>query len=101
MDKEVRFDVYCKSCEHYSKSATDDPCNHCLGNPSNEDSKVPVDFKKAKYFINYLTPEPSAPTYTRERNKSVNWIYSLPTQVELQKYFTKDDNGDYWERKDR
>lgn len=87
MTKEVRFDIYCKECKHYTKSATDDPCNHCLGNPSNEDSHVPVDFKQVKALINYLTPDPNVTNYTRDRMKSKNWVDAEPTDLDLKKYF--------------
>ena len=41
MTKEVRFDLYCVNCINYAKDETDDPCNDCLANPSNEDSHKP------------------------------------------------------------
>lgn len=45
-EKEVRFDIWCHKCKHYDLNATDDPCNHCLANPSNSNSTKPVDFEE-------------------------------------------------------
>ena len=47
MQKEVRFDIYCKSCQFYHASASNDPCNECLGKPDNGDSHVPVQIGRA------------------------------------------------------
>ena len=30
MQKEVRFDIYCRSCKFWNASASNDPCNECL-----------------------------------------------------------------------
>lgn len=43
--KEVRFDEYCKLCEHYKKSEAEDPCWDCLNQGWNEDSHKPIMFK--------------------------------------------------------
>lgn len=43
---EVRFDLWCEKCAHYETTETGDPCNHCLDNPVNENSSVPVDYKE-------------------------------------------------------
>ncbi len=44
--KEVRFDEYCKKCEHFEKFDWEDPCNDCLNEPSNINSHKPVFFKE-------------------------------------------------------
>lgn len=44
--KEVWFNLYCQTCQHNKKDATEDPCNHCLAYPVNENSHKPVDWKK-------------------------------------------------------
>ena len=101
MNKEVRYDIYCKSCEFFTCSASNDPCNECLGRPSNQDSKVPVNFKQAKAFINYLLPDTNLihPGYTRDHLVSMNWFDSVPTEADLKKYFELRD-GDWWEKDD-
>lgn len=99
MDKEVRYDLYCKSCEFNPLPASDDPCNECLGHPSNEDSKVPVNFKKATALINYFLPDTNLvhPGYTRDWRVSMNWSGGVPNETELKKYFEL-KNGDWWEK---
>lgn len=100
MTKEVRYDIYCKHCEFWSASASNDPCNECLGMPSNGDSHVPVNFHKAKPLINYLNVDPNVLGYTRDQAKSKNWAEELvpPTDNELKLYFELKDDGDYWEK---
>lgn len=41
-DMEVRFDIYCPTCTHYSEPEEADPCWDCLENPCNEDSRKPT-----------------------------------------------------------
>ena len=45
-DKEVRFDEYCKKCKHWNLPESEDPCDLCLENPSNEWSRKPVYFEE-------------------------------------------------------
>lgn len=45
--KEVRFDLYCKTCKYYKLDESEDPCNECLNEPSNEDSHKPVNWREA------------------------------------------------------
>lgn len=97
MQKEVRFDIYCKECQFFNKSASNEPCNECLGMPDNGDSHVPVNFKKAKAFVNFLLPDPNVVCYTRDHLQSANWVDREPTDAELKKYFEKRDDGDLWE----
>lgn len=47
-DKEVRFDEYCKKCEYRNLPESEDPCDICLENPSNEWSHKPVYFKETE-----------------------------------------------------
>mgnify|MGYP003533536797 CR=1 FL=1 len=42
--KEVYFDEYCRSCEHFSVKEYEDPCDECLSNPSNVYSHKPVKY---------------------------------------------------------
>ena len=44
--KEVYFHEYCSKCEHYKEDDTEEPCNECLENPSNEFSHKPVKFEE-------------------------------------------------------
>ena len=46
MKKEVYFGDYCPNCKYRDIEETDDPCNECLNEPSNEDSHKPVRWKK-------------------------------------------------------
>lgn len=50
--KIVEFWEYCCQCKYSPLKQDQDPCNECLTNPVNEDSKKPVNFvyedKKAK-----------------------------------------------------
>lgn len=44
--KEVRFDIYCSKCKNSNTPETEDPCNDCLAQGWNEDSKKPILFKE-------------------------------------------------------
>lgn len=99
LKKEVRYDIYCKRCQFSNTSASNDPCNECLGEPCNEGSNIPLKFKQAKSFINYLLPDPVVTCYTRDPLKSANWVDREPTDAELRLYFKKDEKGDWWEAK--
>ena len=46
MEKEVRFDKWCKYCIHKKKTGTEEPCFDCLSYPSNEDSHRPIRFQR-------------------------------------------------------
>lgn len=100
MEKEVRFDIYCKQCQFANTSPSNDPCNDCLGDPSNEGSHIPKYFKKAKSFINFLLPDPNVVCYTRDHLQSANWLDREPTDAELKQYFKKDEKGDWYEKKE-
>ena len=39
------FEQYCKKCKHKDISETEDPCNDCLDEPVNENSRKPVNFE--------------------------------------------------------
>lgn len=45
---EVRFDKYCYRCEHQAKDENDHPCRWCLGQPWNEGSEKPIEYKEKK-----------------------------------------------------
>lgn len=45
-DKEVRFDLYCKTCAYEENDENDSPCDECLMNGSNEDSHKPIRWKR-------------------------------------------------------
>ena len=40
--KEVRFDLYCKTCAHLDKDPSEDPCWDCLNQGFNYDSHKPI-----------------------------------------------------------
>lgn len=46
MDKIVRFDEWCHKCEHYEEYEGDDPCNECLTDTTNVDTRKPTQFKE-------------------------------------------------------
>lgn len=45
--REVRFDLYCKTCIHYETKEGEDPCNECLGEGMNEESSKPICYEEA------------------------------------------------------
>jgi hypothetical protein len=47
-EKIVDFDKYCPTCQSKAISSIDEPCNECLNNPTNLDSRKPVKYKEAK-----------------------------------------------------
>ena len=99
--KEVRYDIYCKHCKYFGNSASTDPCNECLGTPSNGDSHVPVAFYKISPLINYLNEDPNVVGYVRDPAKSKNWgdlaPCQEPTEADIRKYFERGEDGDWWE----
>lgn len=46
--KEVYFDKYCKTCEHFDKMEIEDPCCECLEECVNVNSHKPVMWKEKK-----------------------------------------------------
>lgn len=44
--KEVRFDIYCQKCKNANTPETEDPCNDCLAQGWNAESKKPILFKE-------------------------------------------------------
>lgn len=47
-DKEVRYDLYCPSCEYYELEEHKDPCCVCLKKFFNEGTDKPVHYKENK-----------------------------------------------------
>lgn len=47
-DKIVEFEKYCKTCKHKNTEQHKDPCNECLDNPVNTNSRKPVNYKEAE-----------------------------------------------------
>lgn len=45
-DKIVEFDKYCKSCKHFTKKESEDPCHDCLNEPTNINSRKPIMYEK-------------------------------------------------------
>jgi hypothetical protein len=45
-EQEVRFDRWCKKCEHENKKESKDPCNDCLAQGWNEGTTKPIHFKE-------------------------------------------------------
>ena len=45
---EVRYDIYCPGCIHLNKKETEDPCNECLNQGWNTDSRKPIHFQENK-----------------------------------------------------
>lgn len=46
VEKIVEFDKYCKTCKWKDTDDNLDPCNECLANPVNENSKKPVNYEE-------------------------------------------------------
>ena len=44
--KEVYFYKYCPTCAYFERKCSEDPCNDCLNNPSNDYSHRPVNWKQ-------------------------------------------------------
>ena len=44
--KEVRYDIYCEKCKYFKQEDWEDPCNDCLNQPWNVDSRKPIYFKE-------------------------------------------------------
>lgn len=44
--KEVRFDLYCGTCEHSDKDGNEEPCGRCIDHPFNIDSHKPVKYEE-------------------------------------------------------
>ena len=42
----IRFDEWCKKCQHQKTEDKDSPCNECLDEPANVNSRQPVMFKE-------------------------------------------------------
>lgn len=47
-EKIVEFHSWCKRCKHFDKDENDDPCNECLNNGGNVESRRPVMFEEEK-----------------------------------------------------
>ena len=43
----VDFGSFCRKCLHWTKSEHEEPCNSCLNEPVNDNSKKPVNFVPA------------------------------------------------------
>ena len=50
-NKEVRFDLYCKTCRYYELAESEDPCYECLENPVNCYSHKPVNWEEKQLII--------------------------------------------------
>lgn len=48
MLKLVEYDKWCQTCQHFKECETGDPCNDCLNEPVNDDSRKPVYYKPAE-----------------------------------------------------
>lgn len=48
IEKIVEFEIYCASCEYLEVDDINgkDPCNECLGHPTNINSTKPILYKK-------------------------------------------------------
>ena len=47
-EKEVYFEIYCKSCKHANKFGSDEPCNECLTIGHRENSHKPEYYEENK-----------------------------------------------------
>ena len=44
--KEVRYDLYCRTCEHLELDDEEDPCRECLDIPVNYGTSRPTMYKE-------------------------------------------------------
>lgn len=44
--KEVYFHEYCKTCKYEKVKNTEEPCEECLGEPTNLNTHKPVNYEK-------------------------------------------------------
>ena len=42
----VRFDVYCRNCQHKDVPEEKDPCDMCLAVPAREETKKPLCYEE-------------------------------------------------------
>ena len=45
-EKIVDFETYCPKCSNSKTKETEEPCNACLNEPVNEDSRKPTGFQE-------------------------------------------------------
>lgn len=62
--KEVRYDIYCKTCKYQFENQGDDPCNGCLDTPFRPATKQPLKYEKVQ--------ENKRPFRFRRKNKPYN-----------------------------
>lgn len=53
--REVRFDEYCKKCEHEKKQENETPCDKCLDEPVNDNTSKPKMFKEKEARRNAIS----------------------------------------------
>lgn len=46
--KEANYHKYCRICKHSNVKETDDPCDECLTQGYNIDSRKPIRFEEVK-----------------------------------------------------
>lgn len=44
--KEIRFDLYCKTCEYEKQTEDKEPCAECLDTAAREYSHKPINWKE-------------------------------------------------------
>lgn len=47
MLKIVDYDIWCEKCKHKDLKETEDPCDRCLQEPVNDDSRKPTEWEEA------------------------------------------------------
>ena len=48
IERIVDFKKYCETCKYKDVDEVKDPCNECLDNPVNIDSRKPINYKDIK-----------------------------------------------------
>ena len=76
IDHFVEFDKYCETCKFRDKNDKkgEEPCNDCLDNPINQDSRKPVNYKEYPYKIERLEKEKKKKLKRRYFNKNIDYF---------------------------
>lgn len=52
MNKHIVHFEHCNTCKYMKRKEIDDPCDECLNNPINEDTRYPINYKEDTENVN-------------------------------------------------